>query len=238
MPPCPPPPSTTEDCKRRAAEAAVAYVENGMVVGLGTGSTATYATAKLGALWQDGALSALVCIPTSEKTAAQARALGLPLGELASHPRLDLAIDGADEVDLRLNLIKGMGGALVREKAVERAARRFVVIVDPSKRSAKLGTLSPLPVEVLPEARPRLALTLRTLGAQVTLRGGDRPFVSDNGNPILDCRFDGGIDDPAALAHRLDREVGVVGHGLFLGMATEVLVGHPDRIEILRPAPA
>jgi len=224
-----------DELKKVAAEKAVEQVKSGMVLGLGHGSTATFAVAKIGQLWQNGTLTDIVAIPTSEQTAAQARKLGIPLGTLDQHPVLDLAIDGADEVDPQLNLIKGLGGALLREKMVEVAAKRFIVIVDKSKLVNKLGTRGPLPVEVVQFGWKAQARWLETLGCTPALRGGQpRPFVTDNGNYILDCTFPNGIGDPAALTAELQSRVGVVAHGLFLGMATEVLVGQADGVRSIK----
>jgi len=214
-----------ETLKRQAAEEAIKFVADGMVVGLGTGSTTRFAVEAIGRRVRAGDLRRIVGIPTSEATAAQARALGIPLGTLAEHPHLDIAIDGADEVDPRLNLIKGWGGALVREKLVEMHADRFVVIVDESKLVSRLGTRGPLPVEVTPfgwEAQARWLAD--RLGCEVSLRmAGNAPYLTDNRNYILHCTFAGGITDPYAVEGALAGRTGLVGHGLFLGMATDVL---------------
>lgn len=214
-----------DELKKAAAEKAVERVRSGMVLGLGTGSTTRYATVRIGELWQAGTLSDIVGIPTSEDTVALAQEYGLPLATLDDYPVIDLVIDGADEVDPQLNLIKGLGGALLREKMIELAANYFIVVVDGSKCVKKLGTRSPLPVEVTQFAWQTQARWLKTLGCLPALRGGQaEPYVTDNGNYILDCTFPHGIDDPTGLAAALRNRTGVVEHGLFLGMADEIIV--------------
>jgi ribose 5-phosphate isomerase A len=220
--------------KQAAAEKAVEQVKSGMVLGLGTGSTTRFAVAKIGMLWQAGKLADIVGVPTSEATAQQAKDYGIPLATLNEQPRLDLAIDGADEVDPQFDLIKGLGGALLREKMVETAAERFVVIVDDSKLVTKLGGHGPLPVEVVQFGWRAQARWLESTGCSVALRGGENtPFVTDNGNYILDCTFADGLDDPADWAGACINRVGVVEHGLFLGMADEVIVAGTDGIRSL-----
>lgn len=211
--------------KRQVAEAAVAYIQSQSVIGLGTGSTVQFALEALAHRLYEGALYAVLGVPTSEATAAAARALGIPLTTLDDSPQLDLTIDGADEVDPDLNLIKGLGGALLREKMVAAASAQFLVIVDESKQVQKLGIHSPLPVEVLPFGWRTHLAPLTQLGCEprLRLRSDGTPYVSDNGNVILDCHFPDGIHDAPALAAALDARVGVVEHGLFLGMATHVL---------------
>ena len=217
--------------KAAAGRAAAGLVEDGMRLGLGTGSTAEamlYALAERVA----GGLP-VVGVPTSERTALLARELSIPLSAPDETPELDLAIDGADEIDPGFALIKGGGGALFREKIVAAAAARFVVIADAAKRVAALGAF-PLPVEVTPFAVRPVARRLARLGCTVRLRTDSAgAFVTDEGNRILDCAF-GRIDDPAALAAALDGMVGVVEHGLFVGMADTALIGHADgRVETL-----
>lgn len=220
-----------EAAKLNAAKAAVALVEDGMRLGLGTGSTAELILPMLGALVASG--MRLVGVPTSERTVKFAKRAGVPLTTLAETPELDLAIDGADEVDPQLNLIKGGGGALLREKIVASCARRFVVVVDRSKLVQQLGAF-PLPVEVIPMAAAPIARRIATHGREVTLRraknGG--AFVTDEGHHILDCKF-GRIADPHTLARTLSEMPGVVEHGLFLDMAEQVIVGHDDGAETL-----
>jgi ribose 5-phosphate isomerase A len=222
--------------KRLAAERAVDFVQSGMVLGLGTGSTNRYVIDIIGERVQSGVLQGIVGVPTSERTAAQARALGIPLATLIEHPVLDLVIDGADEVDPALNLIKGLGGALLREKIVEIAARRFVVVVDESKLVERLGSRGPLPVEVTQFAWEVHARWLESLGCRAELRreADGAPYVTDNGNYLIHCTFPGGISDPLSLAQRLIERPGVLEHGLFLGMATDVVVAGKDGVRVLQ----
>lgn len=225
---------SNEDLKRQAAEKAVEQVKSGMVVGLGTGSTAKYAVMKIGELWQAGVLTDIVGIPTGEGTAALARQYGLPLATLDDYPIIDIAIDGADEIAPNLDLIKGLGGALLREKMIELATRRFIVVADESKLVSRLGTRSPLPVEVTQFGWKYLAGWLAALGCRPQLRGSEaQPFVTDNGNYILDCTFPQGIVQPVELAKTLSRQPGIVEHGLFLGMTTQAIVAGADGFSIL-----
>ncbi len=217
--------------KRRAAEAAVAEVEDGMVLGLGTGTTAAIVVELLGARVRDGLQ--MVGIPTSERTADLARRLGIPLATLAEHPRIDLTIDGADEVHTgTLDLVKGLGGALLREKIVAAASRRMTVVVDEGKLVDRLGRVS-LPVEIVLFGREATAGHLRAAGADPVLRrvADGSPFRTDGGNVILDCAL--AIPDPAVLHSRLKALTGVVETGLFVGMATRVIVGTPSGPRIL-----
>lgn len=218
-----------DDLKRCAAEAALAEVESGMVVGLGHGSTALFALRGLGRLVGEGRLERIRVVPCSLAAAAEARRSGLPLvGE--PWPAIDLTIDGADEVDPRLDLIKGGGGALLREKVVAQASRRVVIIVDGSKLSPALGSLGvPVPLEVLPFGWQSHLPWLKELGATVERRQrpDGAPFETDQGNYLLDCRF-GPLADPASLAAALQGRAGLLGHGLFLGVAAEVIVGEPS----------
>ena len=210
--------------KRAAAEAAVGLVEDGMVVGLGTGSTAAFAVEALIRRHREGLR--FVGIPTSEHTAAQARAGGIPLATFAEHRRIDLTIDGADEVERgTLNLIKGLGGALLREKIVAAASRRLAIVVDGAKLVDRLGEHTPVPVEVVTFGLEATEGALEALGARAVLRmtPGGEPFVTDSGNRIVDCRFPA-IADPAALEERIGRIVGVVESGLFTGRADAVFV--------------
>ena len=209
--------------KRRAAEAAVDRVKDGMVLGLGTGSTVRYAIERLGRRVAEG--WELAGVPTSRATAELARELQIPLTTLDEHPSLDLTIDGADEVDPRLDLIKGLGGALLREKIVAAASEAFLVVVDEGKVVEGLGERAPLPVEVLPFGARRTRSRLEALGCEPTLRhAGEAPFRTDNGNYVIHCRFEG-IADPRELAGRLKEIPGVIEHGLFLEMADAVFVG-------------
>jgi ribose 5-phosphate isomerase A len=217
------------DAKRAAAEAAVAAeVRSGMALGLGTGSTASFVTIAVGRLLAAGELDRIVAVPTSEATTALAREHGVPLATLAEQPHLALCIDGADEIGPGLGLVKGMGGALLREKIVAFAADRFVVVADASKRVERLGDLAPVPVEVIPFGEAVCARALAALGCAPEPRAG---FVTDEGNHILDCRF-GPIDDPEALASAIRSIPGVVEHGLFLGMAHAAYVAGPRGVEV------
>ena len=223
----------SETLKRQAAERAVAFVESGMVVGLGTGSTAVYAVRLIGALLAAGQLQRIVGIPTSEETAGEAARCGVPLGSLDDHPSIDVTIDGADEIDPALNLIKGLGGALLREKIVAAASRRLVIVADESKRVAQLATRAPVPVEVIRFARRPVADYLASLGGRVVERRRDgRPFLTDEGNVILDCHF-AGLTDPRRMAQLIRAQPGVVEHGLFLGMATEAVVAGARGVVVL-----
>jgi ribose 5-phosphate isomerase A len=225
--------------KRQAAALAVEQVESGMVLGLGTGSTVDHFLDLLGLRLSRGELSDVVGVPSSVRSEQRARRLGIPLVGLGERNGLDLAVDGADEVSLDLDLIKGMGGALLREKMVAQAAHRFVVIADASKKVERLGTASPLPVEVVEWEWRVQAAFLAERGAQVTLRTleGGLAFRSDNGNVILHCRFPAGIDDPHALDASLKSRAGVVETGLFLDLATEAILAGPEGIEVLRRKP-
>jgi len=216
--------------KQAAARAAAELVESGSIVGLGSGSTATYAIRFLGQRVREGLK--IVGIPTSQKTKQLAEQLGIPLSTLDEHPQIDIDIDGADEIDPQLNLIKGGGGALLREKIIASASRRFVVVGDSSKQVAHLGKF-PLPVEVIPFAQSLISKRIAGLGAQVSLRGAGNPYVTDEGHHILDCTF-GEITDPAALAEKLRAIPGVVEHGLFIGMAEMALIGKDTQVIQLR----
>ena len=219
--------------KRAAAERALDFVENGMVLGLGTGSTAAFFVAALAARVAQGL--AIVAIPTSERTAAQARQLGIPLASFAEHRRIDLAIDGADEVQrTTLDLIKGRGGALLREKIVAAASSRFIVIVDADKLVDRLGETGPLPVEVAQFGWQVTAGALERLGSRPELRraASGHTFVTDGDNFILDCPF-GPIGDPPETEQRINSIVGVVENGLFVGRSSAVIVASQDGIDVL-----
>lgn len=212
--------------KARAAEQAAQEVRDGMVVGLGSGSTAALVVSSLGKRVRNGLH--FVGVATSEATARQAAALGIPLRTLDEEPCLDIDIDGADEVDPSGDMIKGLGGALLREKMVAASARRLVIVVDESKEVAHLGQRTPVPVEVVRFAWRRTATALRGLGAEPVVRGGeDKPFVTDGGGLILDCRFPAAADW-VRLAQNIKATLGVVDHGLFLGMRPTVFVGCAD----------
>jgi ribose 5-phosphate isomerase A len=212
--------------KRAAAVAAVErHVRRGMALGLGTGTTARYMLEELAGRLRDGRLSGIVGVPTSNGTAAFARELGIPLASLAERPRLDLAIDGADEIDPELRLIKGGGGAHLHEKIVASAAATFLVIADEGKLVARLGERFPLPVEVVAFARTVCEGRLAALGWRPRLRERDgRPVLTDERNMLLDCTRDD-WSDPATLARDVRAIPGVVEHGFFLGMASAALVG-------------
>jgi ribose 5-phosphate isomerase A len=218
-------PETPRDAlKRAAAEAAVALVENDMVVGLGTGSTASFAIAALARRHAEGLR--FVGLPTSERTAAQARAAGIPLTSFSAHRQIDLTIDGADEVERgTLNLIKGLGGALLHEKIVAAASRRLAIVVDGGKLVDRLGMQAPVPVEVVPFGLETARDHLEVLGASTALRqsAAGAPYVTDSGHHIVDCRF-APIADPARLEERIGRIVGVVESGLFIARAHMVFV--------------
>jgi ribose 5-phosphate isomerase A len=221
--------------KQAAAESAVTLVEDGMILGLGTGSTAKLAVDALGKRVAGGLR--VTGIPTSEATAAQARSLGIPVSTLDEHPEIDLTIDGADEVEGgTLNLIKGRGGALLREKIVASASKRLAIIVDDSKLVERLGSKFAVPVEVVPFGWRATARKLEALGAKAALRSGadGKPYITDSGNYIVDCTF-GRISDPAKLDFELNGIVGVVEHGLFLHMATQVIVAGQGGVKVLLP---
>jgi ribose 5-phosphate isomerase A len=211
--------------KQQAADQVLIYIESGMIVGLGAGTTAILAVRGLADKLSRGELSDIQGIPCSRVIEAEAIRLGIPLTTLEDHPVIDLTFDGADEVDPALNLIKGGGGALLREKIVAQASRREMIIVDESKLSPALGTHWAVPVEVIPFGWGSQAAFLESLGARFRLRSDENgvPFKTDQGNIILDCNF-GPIGDPVSLGARLDARTGVVAHGLFLGLATDVLV--------------
>jgi ribose 5-phosphate isomerase A len=220
------------DAKQRAGVRAVEFVEDGMTLGLGTGSTAYWTVERLGERVREGLR--VRCVPTSRRTEEQARRLGIPLVALSEAGRLDIAIDGADEIGPNLALIKGGGGALLREKMVAAAARRFVVVADAGKRVALLGRF-PLPVEVVPFAWEVTARRVAAVTkAEAALRRDERgdAYLTDNGNYILDCRC-GEIHDPEKMARELKLLVGVVECGLFVGMADLAVVATEDALEII-----
>ncbi len=227
----------SDEMKRRAAEAAMSEVRSGMRIGLGTGSTARHFVDLVGAAVRDGL--DVICVPTSEATRAQAEALGIPLTYLETTPELDLTVDGADEIGPGLNLIKGAGGALLREKIVATVSARMVVIADASKTVAELGRF-PLPIEVNLFG---LGATSRAIGKVMTSFGAEggltrrlnsdgTPYVTDGGHAILDALF-GRIPDPEALSIALWRVPGVVEHGLFTGLCRKAFVARPDGVQVL-----
>jgi len=220
--------------KEAAARVSLRYVKDGQVVGLGTGSTAAYFIKLLGEKVKDGLR--IRGIPTSERSRVLAMSLGIPLTTLDECQEIDVTVDGADEVDPQLRLIKGGGGALLREKIVASATRTMVVVADASKQVKKLGQF-PLPVEVIKFAQALVAKRIKSLGAQVQLRGNadGTPYVTDENNHILDCRF-GEIQDADGLARELSQMPGVVEHGLFIGMASVALLARGSEIVELKRA--
>lgn len=222
------------ELKRRAAWQAAQLVEPGMVVGLGHGSTAILAVRRIGELLQAGRLRDILGVPCSSLAAEEASRLGITLTSLEEHPVVDLTIDGADEVAPNLDLIKGGGGALLREKIVSQASRREVIVVDESKLSPALGTRAKVPVEVVAFGLRAQLEYLEGLGARAALRriSGGAPFQTEQGNLIVDCDF-GPIRDPTRLAAVLGERAGIVEHGLFLGLAQQVIVGDRDGVRLL-----
>lgn len=214
-----------ETYKQQAAEQALQEVASGMAIGLGTGSTARYMLLGLAARLRDGRLHDIVGVPTSNATAALANHLGIPLATLEQRPLLDLTIDGADEIDPALNLIKGLGGALLHEKIIAVSSRRLVIIADETKLVDRLGSHAPLPVEVVPFGLPLCIRRLAELGCTpvVRLAADGSTFCTDEGNVILDCRF-ASIPDAVALGAALKAVPGVVDHGLFIGLASVALI--------------
>jgi len=221
--------------KQRAAERALELVRDGQVIGLGTGSTAKFAIEGLGRLVREGL--SIKGVPTSIATERMARELAIPLVDLNETSTIDLTLDGADEIDPKFNMIKGGGGALTREKLVALASTKRVILVDESKLVPKLGQTRLLPVEVLPFAWALSARMLNELGCASTRREQDGiPFVTDNGNYILDCDF-GPIEDPAALEERIKLLPGVIESGLFIGIADALVIGSEHGVEVReRPA--
>merc|ERR1712029_1064374 len=221
------------------------YVKSGMIVGLGTGSTAYYAVERVGEKLKSGELKDILAIPTSERTKEQALSLDIPLVTLDTHSKLDVAIDGADEVDPDLNLVKGGGGALLREKMVEVMADKFIVIVDESKLCDGLGPGFPIPVEITPFCHEHTIRAIAALpscvGCNAVLRRGssstnvadvDEIAVTDNGNYIVDLHFEEAIKDAPKMAEELKNTVGVVDHGLFCDMTTAVIIAGSDGISL------
>jgi ribose 5-phosphate isomerase A len=224
-----------DELKQKAALRALEFVESGMVVGLGTGSTTAFAVIGIGERIKSGDLKNIVGIPTSIRTETLAREWDIPLCRLDDQPTIDVTIDGADEVDPDLNLIKGGGGALLREKVVAQASRQNIIIVDESKLSPRLGTRWALPVEVIPFAAKTAEEFLKSQGAAVTLRLADngQPYQTDQNNFILDANF-GEMADPNLVAASLNERAGIVEHGLFLGLASDVIVAAEEGIRHLK----
>ena len=230
-----PPRDDIDELKREAATRAVHdEVASGMVVGLGTGSTAIHATRRIGELLASGELRDVTGVPTAVDTADEARRVGVPLLGDDVPWEIDVTIDGADEVDPALDLIKGGGGALTREKLVAQASAREIIVVDGSKCTERLGTRFPLPVEAVGFGLATTCAAIEALGARVVLRErtGGVPYVTDQGNPILDCHF-GPIEDAESLAAELETLAGVVEHGLFLGLTTGLIVARASGVEVI-----
>jgi ribose 5-phosphate isomerase A len=227
--------SEQDKLKKQAALGAVDMIKSGMIVGLGTGSTVRFALEDLGHKLKSGQLHDIAGIPSSVQTEKLAKELGIPLTTYEEHGEVDLTVDGADEVDPQLNLIKGGGGALLQEKILAQASRRNVIMVDESKLSVQLGTLFSVPVEVLSLAWPLEAKYIESLGAKVDLRKSSKrnPYITDQGNFILDCRF-GPIADLEKLAGQLNQRAALMEHGLFLDLATDVIVAGKEGIRHLK----
>jgi ribose 5-phosphate isomerase A len=224
-----------DELKRAAALRAIEVVQDGMVIGLGTGSTAAFVVEGLAARVADGLK--VIGIPTSERTAAQARRLGIPIATFAEHQRLDLTIDGADEVALEtLDLIKGLGGALLREKIVAAASDQLVIVVDQEKLVERLGEHTPVPVEVTQFGWQVTAVALAKLGCTPQRRytTGGQPYLTDGGNYILDCQF-GPLTDPGIVERRIAKLVGTVESGLFVGRTSMVVAASTTGVEVLTP---
>lgn len=219
-----------DKAKKQAAERALEAVSSGQVIGLGTGSTAKFAIEGLGRRIKEGL--SIKGVPTSIATERMARELGIPLVGLNEAGVIDVTIDGADEVDPDFNMIKGGGGALTREKLVAQSSKKRIMLIDESKLVAHLGQSRPLPVEVLPFAWTLSSRRLSDLGCVPSLRQqGEKPFVTDNGNHILDCEF-GPIEDATALESKIKLLPGVIECGLFIGIADTLIIGFDNRVEV------
>jgi len=241
--------ATQDELKQQVGYKAVDdYVKSGTVIGLGTGSTAAFAVERVGEKLKSGELTDIIAIPTSIRTKEQAESLGIPLATLDTHSDLDVAIDGADEVDPALNLVKGGGGALFREKIVEKCATKFVVIVDESKLCDGLGPGFPIPVEIVPFCHEHTMKQIAKLpalqGCKPVLRlgnianntpDGTEPAITDNGNYIVDLEFTEPLKDAEAAAEQLKNTIGVVDHGLFIGMTTACIIAGKDGITVKEP---
>lgn len=226
--------SERDKWKRKAAVRAVSEVEDGMVLGLGSGSTASFVIEALAVRIAERLR--IVGIPSSDATAALAKRLGVPLTSFAEHRRIDITIDGADQVQRgTLNLVKGLGGALLREKILACASDRMIVVVDETKLVNRLGGQTPLPVEIVPFGWQVVCEKLAAIGCTPRLRlVEDQPFTTDGGNYIADCTF-ADISDPAALAIRLSAMVGIIESGLFVDMASMIVIGRPAAVEVITP---
>ncbi len=223
--------------KQQAALHATQYVRSNTTIGLGSGSTMSFFIQALGQRLQSGKLRRVLAVSTSEETTQQARIAGIPLTTLDDHPQLDVAIDGADEVDADLNLIKGLGRAMLREKVVATHAQSFIIIVDVSKLVPCLGTRGPLPVELEPFAAGAQLRWLETMGCRAELWQDEdgAPSLTENGNQLARCWFERGITDAESLARDLESRPGIVEHGLFLDMATRVIIADEDGVQELEP---
>ena len=218
----------TEELKKAAGVKAVDFVSAGMLVGLGTGTTAEFAIEELSKRIEDGRLSDISCVPSSERTKNFAETLGLDLVGLGSERKIDVTIDGADEIDSDFNLIKGGGGALLREKVLAQNSKRNIIVANESKLSRRLGNRFPVPIEVLPFALEAEKSYLESLGGEVKLRFAQdgSPFLTDQNNLIVDWSF-GEMESPSYFAERLSQRAGIVEHGLFIGTASDVIIGSP-----------
>lgn len=226
----------TEELKKAAGIKAVDFVRSGMLVGLGTGSTAEFAIEELSKRVRDGRLSDISCVPSSERTRSFAESLNLDLVRFDSARKIDVTIDGADEIDSDFNLIKGGGGALLREKVLAQNSERNIIVADESKLSKRLGERFPVPVEVLEFAIEVEKGYLESMGGEACLRLGrdGSPFLTDQGNFILDWSC-GEMDDPSVFADRLSARAGIVEHGLFIGIASDIIIGSARGVEHLVP---
>jgi ribose 5-phosphate isomerase A len=223
------------DIKKKAAEYAVQFIESGMIVGLGHGSTAIFAVRRLADLLQNKELTDILAIPCSLHIEEEVRQLGIPLTTLDEHSHIDLTIDGADEVTEKLEVIKGGGGALLREKMVAQASRREIIVVDNTKLTPVLGTNWPVPIEVIPFGWRFQLHYLESLGAHPVLRKDIRgnKFTTDQGNYILDCYF-GPIQQPEKISNMLNERAGIVEHGLFIGLATDVVIASEEEVRHIK----
>ncbi len=224
-----------EELKKQTAEKAVEEIQSGMVVGLGTGSTVYFALLKISELLKTGELENILGIPSSNQTEKLAKEMGIPLTTFEEHKKIDVTIDGADEIDKYLNLIKGGGGALLKEKILAQASKKLVIVADESKLSPKLGTRWAVPIEVIKFAYPLEMEFVKSLAGKPELRMYDNlnePVITDEGNYILDVNF-GTIRNPFELASKLESRAGIVEHGLFLHLASKIIIAGNNGINIL-----
>jgi ribose 5-phosphate isomerase A len=224
-----------QEFKMQAAKEAATYLKSEMIIGLGSGTTATYAIRVIAKLIQSGVLENIFGIPSSVKAARLAQELGIPLTNLEEHPEIDITIDGADEVDPDLNLIKGGGGALLREKILAQASKELIIVVDESKLTPRLGSKWPVPLEVLPFAWKTEAIFMESLGAEIVLRKmpDETLFKTDQGNLIIDAKF-GEIQNPRDLAQKLQQRAGIIEHGIFIDLASLVISAGESGIKKLK----